>query len=242
MQIMVGYDPRESAAFDVACHSIKRRLSTPIPVQGLYLHELRAKHLYSRPVARTDTGQMWDVLSDAPMSTEFAVTRFLTPHIAKSGWALFVDCDVLARTDLSELFALTDDRYAVMCVQHQHRPILSLKMDGQQQTRYVRKNWSSVALYNCDHPANQRLTLDMINTLPGRDLHRFCWLLDDEIGALPEEWNWLVGHSDARIDPKIAHYTDGHPMMAGYETAAYADEWRAELRMHNAHGRTRRAA
>jgi hypothetical protein len=99
-------------------------------------------------------------------------------------------------------------------------------MDGQAQTRYARKNWSSFLIFNCDHPANQRLTLEMVNTLPGRDLHRFCWLEDHEIGELPQRWNFLVGHTDPAIDPACIHWTSGTPDMKGYEDAAYADLWR----------------
>ena len=31
-------------------------------------------------------------------------------------------------------------------------------MDGAVQTVYPRKNWSLMALYNCDHPKNELLT------------------------------------------------------------------------------------
>jgi lipopolysaccharide biosynthesis glycosyltransferase len=164
------------------------------------------------------------------MSTEFACSRFLTPLLARTGWALFMDCDMLCRAPLRELFAMADDRYAVMCVQHVHVPTEAVKMDGQEQTLYARKNWSSLVLYNCDHPANERLTLDAVNTLPGRDLHRFCWLRDEEIGALPVEWNWLASVSDAAVEPKMVHYTLGAPNLPGYEHSPYADEWRAERR------------
>jgi hypothetical protein len=102
-------------------------------------------------------------------------------------------------------------------------------MDGQAQTRYARKNWSSVILWNVDHPANKALTIELVNSVPGRDLHRFCWLEDDLIGELHPKWNWLVGHSDPEIDPAIVHFTDGIPTMQGYEDSEYADEWRAEL-------------
>jgi hypothetical protein len=107
-------------------------------------------------------------------------------------------------------------------------------MDGQIQTAYARKNWSSVCVFNCDHPANRALTVDLVNTLPGRDLHRFCWLADNEIGALDPKWNWLAGHSDAAIDPAIVHFTDGVPSMPGYEDAPFADEWFAHLKQRAA--------
>ena len=52
-------------------------------------------------------------------------------------------------------------------------------------------------------------------------------LEDDEIGGLPEAWNWLEGHSDPSIQPKLVHFTRGTPDFPGYADAAYADEWHA---------------
>lgn len=228
--VWIGFDPREAAAFAVAKDSMRRRMIQPIPVKGIILDEMREKGFYTRPTERRD-GRLWDVISEAPMSTEFAISRFLTPILAKTGWALFADCDVLARRSLARLFDLADERYAVMCVKHNHEPPEGVKMDGQAQTRYARKNWSSVMLFNCGHPANRLLTLDMINERPGRDLHAFCWLEDYEIGALPAEWNYLVGHSVTNEDPAIVHFTDGLPFMPGYEDVQYADEWRTALRL-----------
>jgi hypothetical protein len=68
-------------------------------------------------------------------------------------------------------------------------------------------------LFNCDHPANRRLSLDDVNHRPGRDLHAFYWLHDDEIGELPGEYNWLVGLQPEPECPKIVHYTLGTPDM-----------------------------
>ena len=93
-------------------------------------------------------------------------------------------------------------------------------------------------LFNCDHPANAALTDELINTAPGRDLHRFCWLNDGDIGSLHQKWNWLVGHSDPIVNPTIVHFTDGTPLMPGYEDQPYADEWRA-AEERGIHGRTR---
>jgi lipopolysaccharide biosynthesis glycosyltransferase len=230
--IYIGYDPREKTAFNVARHSVLRHMTQSIPVHSLVLAELIDQELYKRPItyrAVNDKNIMWDPISDAPMSTEHANARFLTPHLAKTGWALFMDGDMLARSDVSEIFEGLDDDKAIYCVQHDHSPINAIKMDGQIQTAYGRKNWSSVVLFNCAHEANNGLTLDIINTLPGRDLHRFCWLDDSEIGSLDPKWNFLVGHSDPAIDPALVHFTSGTPDMAGYENQSYADEWRAEL-------------
>jgi hypothetical protein len=231
--IWIGFDKREASAFAVARHSIKRHLTRPIPIYGLVLPQLQEKGLYRRPMewraSAADKPIMWDVISDAPMSTEHANARFLLPFLAKSGWALFVDGDVLARENLVRMFEQLDPRFAVYCVKHEYAPPDRTKMDGQAQTRYARKNWSSFMVMNVEHSSNAALTLEMVNTLPGRDLHRFCWLEDDEIGELGPEWNFLVGYSDPAIEPKLVHFTAGVPDMPGYEKQPYADEWRAEL-------------
>lgn len=231
--VWIGYDPREALAFSVAKYSI-RRFNKHVPICGLVLDDLRRAGLYWREttehVNSDGRRQLRDVISDAPMSTEFSNSRFLVPKLAKHGWALYLDCDVVVRRNLTNLFSQGMASKAVMCVKHDHEPEETCKMDGQIQTSYSRKNWSSVVLWNCEHPANERLTIEMINTLPGRDLHRFCWLNDDEIGELPLEWNYLVGVSKMEgSEPAIAHFTRGLPDVPGYEDQEYADEWR-ELR------------
>lgn len=232
LSVWIGYDAREDDAYEVCRSSIARRLSQDVPITPLVRSYFEANGLYRRPTETRD-GRLWDVISGAPMATEFAITRFLTPILAETGWALFMDADMLVRADLMELFALADDTKAVMVVKHNQKIVADTKMDGQAQVAYPRKNWSSVMLFNCDHPANEALTIDLVNTLPGRDLHRFCWLPDELIGELPVEWNWLAGYSDPSIDPKIVHFTDGIPRMPGYENAPYADEWRAHNRPHD---------
>jgi lipopolysaccharide biosynthesis glycosyltransferase len=231
--IWVGFDPREAAAYAVARHSINKRLTQQIPVNGVILGDLKERGLYTRPMemrrSAADHPIMWDVLSDAPMSTQHANARFLVPHLAKHGWALFLDGDVLVRGNLARVFEGLDAEKAVYCVKHQHAVSDALKMDGQIQTNYARKNWSSFCIWNVGHEANAALTNDAINTWPGRDLHAFKWLADEQIGELGPEWNFLVGYSDPSIDPKVVHFTSGTPDMPGYSDVPYADEWRAEL-------------
>lgn len=244
-KVYIGYDPREEAALAVAYDSLFSRSSIPLDVTELHLRQLELAGLMRRPrrvlpkgnpmvihngqATRTASrrGTLWDEISAAPMATEFAISRFLTPLLAHRGWALFVDCDVVFEADVAELFALADSRYAVMCVQHGSLAAGGLKMDGQLQLPYLRKNWSSVMLFNCDHPANKGLTLEKINKLPGRDLHRFCWLDDAWIGALPPEWNWLVGVQPRPAAPKLAHFTLGGPWLAGWEPHEHDDLWLA---------------
>lgn len=230
--IWIGFDPREAAAYAVARHSAQANAAC-IPVHGVVLDDLRRDGLYTRATEIRpgfDRPILWDTVSDAPMATEFAISRFFVPHLAKKGWALFMDCDVLVRMNLHKLFEKLEHKYAVYCVKHDHKPANDFKMDGQIQTLYPRKNWSSVMVFNCEHPSNRWLTPENINSTPGRDLHRFCWLNDDEIGELDPHWNWLAGHSSKDILPRIVHHTDGSPCMRGYEDAPYADEWTAVLR------------
>lgn len=231
--IYLGYDSRETEAFVIARRSM-RRYAPVVPIDAIEIDDMRDLGLYTRPTTTriNDQGvaQLWDNISEAPMSTEFAITRFLTPHLAKTGIALFADCDVLARAPLDELFCQFDPKYAVMCVKHSYDVKNTVKMDGQEQQRYARKNWSSVVLFNCDHAANQALTVDMINTVPGRDLHRFCWLKDKQIGEIGTEWNWLAGVSDPKIEPKLIHFTNGGPWLPAYRHTPHAGEWLAERR------------
>lgn len=225
--IYIGYDAREAEAFSTCRASIKHRLNGPIPIKGLVLETLQDAKMYTRPTERRD-GQLWDVISGAPMATEFAISRFLVPHIARNGWALFMDCDMLAMVDFAQLFRGLDSSKAVYCVKHKHEPKNTHKMDGQLQTFYARKNWSSFMVFNCEHESNKALTVEMVNSLPGRDLHRFCWLQDDEIGELDPSWNFLVGHSDPVIQPKVIHWTNGGPWFKEYEGEPYSDQWRTE--------------
>ncbi len=241
LRVFLGWDPREQRAWNVAQLSLRTHTRVEVDIRRLALAELVAKGLYTRPTGpgRRLTGPngvlaesaYWDEISDAPMSTGHAIARFLVPQLCDyDGWALFTDGDVLFRDDVADLFALADPTYAVQVVQHYYAPTQTTKMDGQVQTAYHRKNWSSVVLFNCGHPENRALTLEVVNTLPGRDLHRFCWLDDGEIGALPDRWNWLVGHSSAAIDPAIVHFTSGLPDQVGYEHVPYADAWYAAAR------------
>lgn len=246
LPVYIGWDPREDDAYKVARDSILRHASRSVSIIPLMLYRLELAGLMRRPVRRLQKGkgmiikdgkierrvitsgqslQMWDEISDAPMSTQFANSRFLTPLLAQTGWAAFLDCDVVALDDIAELFDLADPSKALMCVQHGKLQEEGTKMDGQIQTVYNRKNWSSVMLFNCDHPKNRGLTLDLINTRPGRDLHRFCWLDDDDIGSLPEEWNWLVNVQPRPKTPKIAHFTLGGPWLPNWSRQPHDDLW-----------------
>jgi lipopolysaccharide biosynthesis glycosyltransferase len=217
-KVFIGWDTREDIAYQVCEWSIKSK-SNDVDVIPLVQKDLRTVGLYTRDI---------DPLS----STEFTFTRFLIPTIMNyKGWALFCDCDIIYLEDIQNLFNLADDKYAVMCVKHEYKVEEGIKMDGKLQTIYPRKNWSSVVLFNCGHPSNQKLTRELVNTETGKYLHRFAWLDDSEIGEIPHEWNWLVGVYNEPNDgsPKAIHYTEGGPWFKNYRDCEYSKEWVKEL-------------
>lgn len=227
--LYVGFDPREIAAYAVTVSSILRKSHCFDIVKAVVLNYLTTRGSYNRPT-EYQNDVLFDKISGHPMSTEFAISRFLVPYLNKyQGWALFTDCDMLALSSLDNLPKLADPKYAVMVVKHNYQAMGAVKMDGQVQSNYNRKNWSSVCWWNCAHPSNKLLTPELVNKLPGRDLHAFCWLADDEIGELPPEYNYLVGVSPKEIVPILAHFTNGVPHMKGYHNCEYADLWRLEL-------------
>lgn len=221
-RVYIGYDQREAAAYAVAEKTIKKHSPSAV-VTPLKSDRLAASGLLRRPQDRR--GVIYDIHSNANCSTDFAISRFLVPHLAQTGWALFVDADVVFLSDVAELFALADPSKAVMVVKHQNGHVAGTKMDGQEQLLYPRKNWSSVMLWNCDHPANKRLSLQDVNERPGRDLHAIYWAADSEIGSLPPEWNVLVNVQEMPESPRILHYTLGGPWLTGWRGAEHDEIW-----------------
>lgn len=236
MKVVIGYDPREHAAYEVCVSSLLRHASGPVDVIKLDEREQRRAGLYSRPYRCDEKGQFWDERDGRPFSVAFSFSRFLVPFIAPDEPVLFVDCDFLFLADVAELFALFDPTKAVQVVKHNHQPPDGVKMDAVSQARYHRKNWSSCVLWNPAHPANRGLTLQHVNHKPGLKLHQFFWLQDDDIGELPEAWNWLVGkHADISPttegphgSPRAFHFTEGGPWFPDMQDVPHADEWLGE--------------
>ena len=218
LPVYVGWDSREDIAYQVCKHSIIRREPGAV-VKPLKQKEMRESGLYTREIDKLAT-------------TEFTFTRFFIPYLNDyKGWAVFCDCDFVWRVPSKDLLQFCDDDKAVVCVQHDYKPKETTKMDGQTQTLYPRKNWSSMVLWNCGHPKNKILTPDFLNQQTPKFLHRFSWLEDSEIGSLPHHYNWLVGWYQEPKDgvPKILHYTEGGPWFDGYRDCEYADVWKKEL-------------
>jgi len=211
--VFIGYDPRETVAFHVLSHSIHARASAPVCIAPLMLSQLGAVLTRER---------------HSLQSTDFSFSRFLTPYLScYSGWSVFMDCDMLMLADIAALWALRDERYAVMVVKHEHVPKETTKFLGEPQSKYEKKNWSSVMLFN-----NERcraLTPEYVNRATGLELHQFKWLeSDDLIGALPRRWNHLVGYDAPTPNASLVHYTLGGPYFSEYKNCEYSREWFAE--------------
>jgi len=213
IRVFIGYDPREAVAFSVLAYSIQVRASKPVTIAPLMLSQLKAGHTRERHPLQ---------------SSDFSFSRFLTPYLSDyAGWSIFMDCDMLMLDDVAGLYRLRDDRYAVMVVKHDHVPKETVKFLGEPQSKYEKKNWSSVILFN--NARCRTLTPDYVNTASGLELHQFKWLGDDGlIGALPDRWNHLVGYSAPRRDAALVHYTQGGPYFDEYRDCEYSREWFAE--------------
>ena len=211
--VYIGFDPREAVAFSVLAYSIHARATAPVSTAPLMLSQLQGLLTRERHPLQ---------------STDFSFSRFLTPYLSGyAGWSLFMDCDMLVLEDIARLWVLRDEQYAVMVVKHDHVPKETQKFLGEPQSKYDKKNWSSVMLFN--NAKCRALTPDYVNTASGLDLHQFKWLADDGlIGELPGRWNHLVGYNAPRADAALVHYTLGGPYFSDYAHCEYAPAWRHE--------------
>ena len=208
-QIFIGYDKREAKAYDVCKFSIEQ--VSDIKINKLFSEDIET---YNR-----DWGE--------PQSTDFTFTRFWVPQLSNyEGWSFFVDCDFVFLADPLEILKDIDESKAAYVVQHPgYIPNSQIKMDGIAQHRAYRKNWASFILFNNSHPKNKRLTTEFLNNhRPGLDFHQLRWLDDEDIGALPLEWNCLDDYYYLE-NPKAIHYTDGGPWFDNYKETMYSNIW-----------------
>jgi len=214
VKVFIGFDQVESVAWHTMAHSIFARSSKPVALIPLSLQNL--KDIYTRP-------------RDPKQSNEFSFTRFLVPYLSNyDGYALFFDCDMMLRTDITKIFDVIKEQpdKAVYVVKHDYEPRDEIKFLDTVQYKYPRKNWSSVVLWNCAHPANKAMTPEFVNSASPMELHRFAWLDDDQIGELDIRWNWLVGeYAEPPADVKNVHWTVGGPYFNEYKNVDFSDEW-----------------
>lgn len=211
MKIFIGWDSREDIAYKVCKKSIQLHNNDVeiYPIKQNYLRELG---IYTR--------------DDPLASTEFTITRFLTPYLSGySGISIFMDCDMLIQVNIEEVLKEIDYKNSVTCVQHaQYSPNSDIKMDGRVQYSYPKKNWSSFMVFNCAHPdIKYNLTLDAINKSSPKYLHRMEWA--SSIGNISHTWNYLVGYYSDIEKPNVLHYTDGGPWFENYKDCEFSKNW-----------------
>jgi len=210
--IFIGYDPREAIAFHVCSNSIIRHCSQPVSIN---------------PLALTILKDYKETHTDG--SNHFIYTRFLVPYMMQfTGWAIFIDGDMIVRGDIAELWNLQNPYNDVMVVKHDYKTRMSEKYLGSKNEDYPRKNWSSVILWNCGSFPNRRLMPDFVQKATGAELHRFTWLEDERIGELPREWNWLPDEYGPNPAAKLLHYTLGTPCFHEFADTPQSEDWHRE--------------
>ena len=210
--IFIGYDPREAVVYHTCVNSIIRQASQPVAIIPLALN------LFTDYTETHTDG-----------SNHFIYSRFLVPHLMNYlGHAIFIDGDMIVRGDIAELWNLRRYDVDVQVVKHDYKTCMTEKYLGSRNEDYPRKNWSSVILWNCQNPANKRLTPEFVEKATGAELHRFSWIRDERIGELPIEWNWLPDEFGANPNAKLLHYTLGAPCFHEFATTPQADEWHRE--------------
>lgn len=215
LSVFIGYDERESQCFHVLEQSIMDTCSQPVAIIPLHGRMLRN----------------FDGQRDG--TNRFIYSRFLVPYLMDyQDWAIFLDADMLVRTDLSRLWDLRDESKAVMVVKHEYETKATTKLVGTpmeaKNESYPRKNWSSMVLWNCAHPGHRILTPEFVSEAPGSYLHRFSWIPNDDIGEVPLEWNHLVGEYPQNKGAHIAHFTLGAPGFAHYSFCEHSNEYHAK--------------
>jgi lipopolysaccharide biosynthesis glycosyltransferase len=210
--IFIGYDPREAVAYHTCANSIIRHASKPVAIIPLALNLIE-------DYTETHTDG----------SNQFIYSRFLVPHLMDyTGHAIFIDGDMIVRSDIAELWQWRHKQYDVQVVKHNYETCMTEKYLGSKNENYPRKNWSSVIIWNCESPANKQLTPEFVQRSTGAELHRFTWIRDEQIGDLPAEWNWLPDEYGPNINADLLHYTLGAPCFHDFATTPMADEWHRE--------------
>jgi len=117
IRIFIGYDPREKVAYHTLVQSIIENASAPVSIT---------------PIVKNHLGDIYQRTRTVKESTEFSLTRFLTPYLSNfDGWSIFIDCDMIVTSDIKQLLDIRNDRYAVMWVKHDYTPSSERKFFGQ---------------------------------------------------------------------------------------------------------------
>lgn len=222
INLYIGYDSTnygQKLAYKVCKRSVKR-FNNNVNIIKLDKKELQKKNIYLRK-------------NDTDGSTEFTYTRFLVPFLNNyTGFAIFCDSDFIWRCDIDTLKQYFDKDKAIICVKHNYKECKnSIKMDGLVQEWYPRKNWSSLIIYNCDHPDIKKLNINSVANESPKWLHRFECTDDNNIKELPKTYNYLLGYYNDIEEPSAVHLTDGGPWHNSWynniipTSSKYYNEW-----------------
>jgi len=215
--IFIGYDPREAIVFHVCSNSIIRQSTRPVQIIPLALN------LFKDYEETHQDG-----------SNAFIYSRFLVPYLMNfKGHAIYIDGDMILRDDISKLWDLRNPFFDVQVVQHNYKTRMPVKYLGSKNEDYPRKNWSSVIIWNCNSQVNRLLTPEYIMNSKGSHLHRFEWIDNERIGALPIEWNWLPDELGENENAKLLHYTLGAPCFNEFKNTEMNSYWHIENYLTN---------
>ena len=191
LKIFIGADPRQVVSLTTLIHSIAKNAKSPVSITPLVLETL--------PIKRAGL-------------TPFTYSRFLVPHLCNyEGLGLFLDADMLALGDITEVFDIGRMRSDKAVHVMQEQPAFE---------------WASMILFNCAHPSNRILTPEHIDNPEVKNLHKIGWLKMDEIGSLPKEWNVCIPYtSNPPENPKLVHFTQGVPHWWETKNQPHAATW-----------------
>jgi len=221
--VFVGFDPREEAGTHAFTSSLLEHASAPVSIVPLHAPLFRS---FYAPGVRDG-------------SNSFTYHRYLIPFLQGfTGSAIFCDgADMLLKADIAELWALRDCYRPVQVVKHDYRTkwprkYLGTRMESDNRD-YERKQWSSVMIINCMHMRWRQMTPETVQAMSGEQLHRFCWMDDDEIGELPKVWNWLCDEDGANPDAKLLHFTAGVPLFPAHKHSPHAADYARQVQRMN---------
>ncbi len=209
IHLFCGYDHREAIGFHVFAQSVIDRATGPVAMIPL------------------------SSMGMAQGSNAFTLSRFLIPYLMGfKGRAIFADAsDMLMLGDVAELDSMFHSEFAVQVVKHpDYQTRHKTKYRGTDMEcpnlDYPRKNWASLMLINCEHPAWRMLTPQ---TMPNgaMSLLQFDHIPDEAIGELPDCWNRLADEGHRADGAKLLHWTAGGPAFEQYRDAPAAGQWYA---------------
>ena len=200
-QIFIGVDRRQPLAYSVCRSSIERHAKNRINIEPLMLEKL--------PIKRRGL-------------TDFTYSRYLVPWLCDyRGTALFLDADIILRTDIGELFRLLETQYPIRhpeTSEWTYKPSVCVVKNTK-----VRFEWPSVMFFHCSEC--KELTPELIETGNPTDLG---WA--NFIGELPKEWNHCVGYDEPDPHAKLVHYTQGIPCWPETKDCEFSKEWHEEAK------------